>query len=181
MIRPHMDYRVSITLHDFHEPATIRLSIEDGLKYKNEKTVTISSNQTDLVSLRIDDLDIHKGYKFVAEGISGFVFKNESSLRLQSKNESIFIQTDKAIYKPGETVKFLALVLDHELKPVSLSTVPLNIHITDPERNRIKQWSNVNSIFGSEMPISEFPVLGEWSIEASIGDEVKFRLKLMNQ
>lgn len=176
-IRPHLDYQVSLTLHDHPEPATFRLSIQDGLKYKNEKEVTVNSNQTELVTLKIGDLDLSKGYKFVAEGISGLIFKNESSLKIESKNVSIFIQTDKAIYKPGETIKFRVLVLDHELKPASLkSDSLLNIYITDPEKNRIKQWLKVDpkrGVFTSEIQLSELPVLGNWKFEAKVGQETK--------
>lgn len=172
-----MDYQVSLTLHDHTEPATFRLSIQDGLKYKNEKEVTINSNQTELVTLRIDDLDLSNGYKFVAEGISGLLFRNESNLKIESKNVSIFIQTDKAIYKPGETVKFRVLVLDHELKAATLKPDSLlNVYITDPEKNRIKQWLQVTpkrGVFTSEIQLSELPLLGNWKFQAQVEKEIK--------
>lgn len=174
-----MDYQVSITLHDNIEPATIRLSIEDGIKYKNEQKVTINSNQTELVKLRIDDLDVTKGYKLVAEGLSGIVFKNESNLKIESKNVSIFIQTDKAIYKPGETIKFRVLVLDAQLKPAILTSESLlSIYLTDPEKNRIKQWIKISpkkGVFTSEVQLSELPVLGNWKFEAKVGQETKIK------
>lgn len=176
-IRPHSDYRVSITLHNDIEPVNIRLSIEDGVKYKNEKTVTIASNQTELVTLNIEDLDVTNGYKFVAEGLSGIIFKDESSLKIESKNVSIFIQTDKAIYKPGETIRFRILVLDSELRPVQLaSDTPLSIYLTDPEKNRVKQWLKATpktGVFTSEFQLSELPILGNWKFEAKVGNEKK--------
>lgn len=176
-IRPNVNYQVSITLHNEPVSTKIRLSIEDGLKYKNEKEIVITSNKTELVMLRIDDLNTTRGYKFVAEGLTGIIFKQESPLKIELKNVSIFIQTDKAIYKPGETVKFRVLVLDYELKPVTLtSDAPLNIHFNDPEKNRIKQWLNVNpkkGVFTSEIQLSELPVLGEWKFTATVGNEVK--------
>lgn len=172
-----MDYQVSLTLHNDIEPATIRLSIQDGLDYKNEKEVTINSNHTELVTLRVDELDVTKGYKFVAEGISGIIFRNESALRIESKNVSIFIQTDKAIYKPGETIKFRVLVLDYELKPAVLTADDLlSIYLTDPEKNRIKQWLKVTpnkGVFTSDIQLSELPVLGNWKFEAQVGKEKK--------
>lgn len=176
-IRQHLNYQVALTLHGHSEAATFRLSIQDGLKYKNEKEVTVNSNKTELVTLRIGDLDLSKGYKFVAEGISGFIFKNESTLKVESKNVSIFIQTDKAIYKPGETIKFRVLVLDNGLKPAILTANSLlNIHITDPEQNRIKQWLKVTpkrGVFTSEIQLSELPLLGHWKIVAQVGDDTK--------
>lgn len=171
---------MAITIHDKPAPTTIRLSIDDGLTYKNSKEVTIDSNKTELVTLRIDDLDVNKGYKFVAEGVSGIIFKNESRLNVESKNVSIFIQTDKAIYKPGETIKFRVLVLDYELKPVTLTKdSPLNVYLNDPEKNHIKQWLNVNpqtGVFSSEIQLSELPTLGQWQFTAQVQNEVKWSL-----
>lgn len=147
------------------------------MEYKNEKEITINSNQTQLVTLLIDELDTSKGYKFVAEGVSGFIFKNESTLKIETKMLSIFIQTDKGIYKPGQSIKFRILVLDDELKPVALMPGNhLNIFITDPEKNRIKQWLNVTltkGVFSSEIQLSELPLLGTWKIETQIGKEKK--------
>lgn len=36
-------------------------------------------------------------------GSGGLTFKNETTLHYQAKSISIFIQTDKAMYKPGQT------------------------------------------------------------------------------
>lgn len=145
--------------------------------YKNEKEVSVSSNQTEFVTLKIDELDLTKGYKFVAQGLTGIVFKNESNLRVESKNVSIFIQTDKAIYKPGDTIKFRVLVLDYELKPVALTSDELlNIYLTDSEKNRIKQWIKITpkkGVFTSEFQLSELPVLGNWKFEVKVGNEIK--------
>lgn len=92
------------------------------------------------MSLQIGDLDLTKGYKFVAESLSGLIFKDESTLEIETKTVSIFIQTDKAIYKPGDSIKFRILILDQKLKPVSLTPENLfSIYITDPEQNRIMQ------------------------------------------
>lgn len=129
------------------------------------------------MTLRIDELDVTKGYKFVAEGISGIKFHNESNLRFESKLVSVFIQTDKAIYKPGETIKFRVLVLDHELRPATLTPDSLlSIYLSDPEKNRIKQWIKITptkGVFTSEIQLSELPVLGNWKFEASVGKETK--------
>lgn len=166
-----------MTLHDHSDSVTFRLSIQDGLEYKNEKEITVTSNQTELVALQIGALDISKGYKFIAEGVSGFIFKNESTLKIETKMLSIFIQTDKAIFKPGDSIKFRVLVLDYDLKAVTLAPYnQLNIYISDPEKNRIKQWLKVEltkGVFTSEMQLSELPLLGNWKIEAQVGKEIK--------
>lgn len=94
------------------------------------------------MTLHLDNVDWRKSYKFVAEGVSGILFKNESSLRVQSKNASTFIYTDKAIYKPGETVKFRVLVLDWNLKPAKLDKEnQINVYITVSFRDTVPNES----------------------------------------
>ncbi|XP_031632402.1 CD109 antigen-like, partial [Contarinia nasturtii] len=176
-IKAQSEYTISLTLHKHTEPVTIRLSIEDGAQYKNEKEVTITPNKMEMTTLHIGDLDVAKRYKFVAEGVSGLKFRNESPLKIESKEVSIFIQTDKAMYKPGQTVKFRVLVLDSGLKPATLKpNSPLNIYFTDPENNLIKHWLKVTpktGVFSSEIQLSERPSFGDWKFEAQVGSENK--------
>lgn len=119
-IRPHSDYNVSLTLHNEAPSTVVKLSIIDDENYKNSKEVKLTSNHSEIVSLHIDNLNRTKQYRLIAEGLSGIVFKNESNVRIYNKNVSIFVYTDKAIYKPGETIKFRVLVMDLDLKPARL-------------------------------------------------------------
>lgn len=165
-------------MHDELEPVTVDLSIQDenDAKFKIRHEWELRTNQTNVVKLRIDNLDVSHSYKFVAEGVKGLIFKNETGLRIESKNVSLFIQTDKAIYKPAETIKFRVLVLDSLLRPITLKKDSLlDVFITDSENNRIKQWKGVNTfkgVFTGELQLSDLPVLGDWKIEAKVGYEV---------
>ncbi|XP_031620960.1 CD109 antigen-like [Contarinia nasturtii] len=175
-LRPHSDYRVSVSIHNQSTPVTIKLSIEDEDDTIVTKEVTLTSDKTELINLPVDDLIVNNNFKFTAEGIDGIIFKNVTLLNVESKNCSIFIQTDKAIYKPGESIKFRILVLDFNLKPIELDNSHLKVYIMDSEKNRIKQWkeSQLNTgIFSAELPLSESPVLGDWTITAEVGEEVK--------
>ena len=42
-------------------------------------------------------------YKLAVHGTHGLKFANETDLNYEFKSVSIFIQTDKAMYKPGQT------------------------------------------------------------------------------
>jgi len=55
-------------------------------------------------------------------------FFNSTALEYVHKSYSVFIQTDKAIYKPGHMVQFRAVVLNSHLKPTV--TGALDIFIT---------------------------------------------------
>lgn len=129
-IRPYSDYRVSISIHNQTEPVTIKLSIDDEDDTVITKEITILSNETRLIVMPIEELAVNSNFKFMAEGISGIIFKNLTLLNVESKNCSIFIQTDKAIYKPGESIKFRILVLDFNLKPAKFEDNVLKVYIT---------------------------------------------------
>lgn len=62
--------------------------------------------------------DLQQGdYTIVAEGLNGITFTNESSISLHEKIQTVLIQSDKAMYKPGDKVNFRILILDLNLKP----------------------------------------------------------------
>ncbi|XP_067949557.1 CD109 antigen-like [Watersipora subatra] len=83
-----------------------------------------------------------------------------------SKSVSIFIQTDKAQYKPSQTVNFRVVVIDSKMMPYRGSC---DIAIKDPEGNKIKQWNSVKLESGTltlNLELSDQPVLGDWTIRA---------------
>lgn len=106
------------------------MSIEDDVESISTTELILTSNETQIVKLPVEDLVVNNNYKFTAEGISGIIFKNSTLLNVESKNCSLFIQTDKGIYKPGESIKFRVLVLDFNLKPVDLDANTLKVFIT---------------------------------------------------
>lgn len=129
VIRPNSEYHVSISLHDTSTPCEIRVGIE-GIQngYSNFRETSLQPYTSQL--LRFSTGFMQSGqYRLNAEGLSGIEFRNEKPLSLVSKNASIFVQTDKAIYKPSDLVRFRILVLDQNLKPVS-SQQSINIFIT---------------------------------------------------
>lgn len=77
-------------------------------------------------------------YNITAQGSGGIDFFNSTALQYVHKSYSVFIQTDKAIYKPGHKVQFRAVVLNSHLKPGV--TAPLDIHIT------VSLFVNINEV-----------------------------------
>lgn len=120
-----------MTIHDRDEPTTLKLSIENDEESIAENEVTFMSSGTEVLQLAIDDMNVNNNWRFVAEGMAGLIFKNDSILNVESKNCSIFIQTDKSIYKPNEIIRFRILVLDFNFKPYALEEAEyLKISIT---------------------------------------------------
>lgn len=59
--------------------------------------------ETQLVRLSIGELG-EGNYRFEAKGISPMEFQDSTPLKYYHKGYSVFIQTDKAIYRPGNEV-----------------------------------------------------------------------------
>jgi CD109 antigen len=113
-------------------------------------------------------------YRLQAKSLSGIEFDKSVDLDLNTKKFSIFVQTDKSIYKPGDKVQFRVLVLDSSTRPYPAEDV--KIYITDGGRNRIKQFSNVKlfkGVYQNELQLSDSPVLGNWLINIEIDGETK--------
>lgn len=79
------------------------------------------------VLVQIPDLGSGQ-YRLTARGQGGVNFENGTDLQYVHKSYSVFVQTDKAIYKPGHTVQFRVLALNANLKPSV--TQPLDIFIS---------------------------------------------------
>lgn len=167
LLRPNSEYHVSVSNLDVREPVRFRITLNNtqtGVPLASED-VSLGQGESRLIPFSIGDVSDGE-YSLIAEGLSGFTFKNESTLTFQSKSFSVFVQTDKAVYKPGDTVRFRVLVLDPNTKPLQkVDTV--KVHITDGKNNRIKQWNDaklVKGVFESELALSSAPVLGNWMI-----------------
>uniref|UniRef100_H0VHV8 Ovostatin homolog 2-like n=1 Tax=Cavia porcellus TaxID=10141 RepID=H0VHV8_CAVPO len=80
------------------------------------------------------------------------------SVAVSSEETVTFGQTDKPIYKPGEKIKFRAVTLDTQFKPVE---------DLDPQNNMIFQWKNVipfQNITQLSFQLSSEPMLGDYTI-----------------
>ncbi|XP_075144180.1 alpha-2-macroglobulin-like [Leptodactylus fuscus] len=97
---------------------------------------------------------------------TGNTMYKKSKLLLKRMGTRTLIQTDKAVYKPGQTVKFRVLSLKENFQPGDIK-IPV-VEIQDPEKNRIGQWLNVSlrqGIAELSLPLSSEPPLGQYSIK----------------
>ncbi|XP_031760640.1 alpha-2-macroglobulin-like 1 isoform X3 [Xenopus tropicalis] len=104
---------------------------------------------------------------------AGETITNSSKVLVKRRRTSTFIQTDKAVYKPGQTVRFRVVSLKENLQPGEnqISVIQLQ----DPNKNRIAQWLDVTLTQGIaelSLPLSPEPSLGEYSIH--VGDTVHY-------
>ncbi|XP_054425606.1 CD109 antigen [Pteronotus mesoamericanus] len=104
------------------------------------------------------------------------LFSNSTTLSFETKSLTVFIQTDKPLYKPKEEVKFRIVTLFSDFKPYKTS---LNILIKDPRSNLIQQWLSEKSDLGvvsKTFQLSSHPILGDWSIQVQVNDQTHYQL-----
>lgn len=149
-------------------------------KYRNVQEINVLPNTTQMVTLQLGKLNLYARHRLFVEALSGLECVHNASLGIETKNVSIFIQTDKAMYKPEEVIHFRVLVLDSKLRPVQWdqNSTSFLIYIEDADKNRIKQWKNgklTKGVFASQFKLSKRPVLGHWQISVIIDGEVSDR------
>ncbi|CAH3159931.1 unnamed protein product [Porites lobata] len=94
-------------------------------------------------------------------------FRKNKEITIEIPKKALFIQTDKPIYKPGQTVNMRIVGTDENLRPLTGK---------NPIRVSNMQWDNLDFNFGIislKFPLSSQPVLGDWKIEALLQDEKK--------
>lgn len=104
-------------------------------------------------------------------------FSGNSDLTYVAKHFSIFVQTDKSIYKGDDIIRFRLFAIDSLSLPYSLDSSSI-VTITDPADNIIKQFANVTFQKGryeNELQLSSSPAIGTWKISVKAeGDFVIF-------
>ncbi|KAM6383238.1 alpha-2-macroglobulin-like isoform 3-T6 [Alca torda] len=92
-------------------------------------------------------------------------FRSRKSVLVQNSESLVFVQTDKPIYKPGQTVLFRIVSLDEDFYPLN-EKFPL-VYVQDPQRNRVYQWQGVELETGFtqlSFPLTSEPIQGSYKI-----------------
>ncbi|MFO8009293.1 MAG: alpha-2-macroglobulin family protein [Dehalococcoidia bacterium] len=106
--------------------------------------------------------------------VKGSNFEDKASVRVE-KSVLVFAETDKPIYKPGQTMHIRAITLNGDLRPLEQV---VNIEILDAKGIKIFRKEISTDEYGMasfDFPISSEPNLGTWKINAS-SDESETQL-----
>ncbi|EGW06594.1 CD109 antigen isoform X1 [Cricetulus griseus] len=179
IIRPGAKLTVGVELLK-HGPLQITVKAQ-VLKKASNRTETVLEAEgvfkrgffklLTLPSLPLDSAD--EIYELLVTGQTPdeILFSNSTRLSFETKRMSVLIQTDKALYKPNQEVKFRVLTLFSDFKPLK---TPLNIFIKDPKSNLIQQWFFQQGDLGvvsKTFQLSSNPILGDWSIQVQVNDQ----------
>jgi CD109 antigen len=179
VVRPNSDYLVAVSAFGIgdQEQQDVELRIQgrsasSGQTIEIRQDTRVRSDQTEIVRLRIGDLG--KGsYSLTARGTFPISFDQTQRLSYVHKGYSVFIQTDKAIYRPGNSVRFRAVVVTPQLKPSVVGSI--DVTMTDGGGNIIRRWDRVfttKGVFAADLLLSEVPVMGDWNITVDVSGQL---------
>lgn len=107
--------------------------------------------------------------------MDGLVCSGSQSISYVQKSFSIFIQTDKAIYKGNDLWRFRFFSVDYKTMAYN-PRGPLNYEITDPKGNLIIKNANVTFVNGKyegSLLLSSEPSEGTWQITLTAEGQVR--------
>ena len=180
MLRVGVEETVSISVFDVNGEVDIRLELED-FPNRRKKFSQVSGKfreyQPGLLKVKVNPKDLNdqksldKQYVYLraSSNTPGFQFNDEIKILVSYKNTMVFIQTDKPIYNPGQTVNLRVIPLGLDLKA---STSNVTIEVLNPQGIRVERWKNLNTkegFFSRRLDLSENAILGLWTISALYG------------
>ncbi len=98
--------------------------------------------------------------------VSGNGFAQTTAVKIEP-GTLLFLESDKPIYKPGQTMHVRLVALDSELRPVATQAV---IEIQDAKAIKVFKKSVTTDEYGMatiELPLSTEPNLGVWKLAAT--------------
>ncbi|CAG2117585.1 unnamed protein product, partial [Medioppia subpectinata] len=177
VLRPNTNYHISVSLYDIPAPIEVNASVIGPAHSVSTGAVAVGTAESKVLTLAIGDWPEGR-YKLRVEGkgvnftkydedvaITRDGFLNELSLNYEAKCLLVFIQTDKATYKPGQKVQFRAVVFNLSL--FRQNNIPIDIHIKDGNGMPVIEWTKLypkNGVISEELQLSAQPVLGDWTI-----------------
>ncbi|KAG1966973.1 pregnancy zone protein [Pimephales promelas] len=104
--------------------------------------------------------------------VQGKIFRGTAERKVMFRRylPLTFIQTDKPIYNPGQTVNFTVVSMDAKFVPVDQM---YDVVVEDYQKNRISQWTNISStewILQLSHELNPEAQIGKYTLKAFIGE-----------
>lgn len=157
-----------LLLSHLNETVTVSASLE-SLR-ENRSLFTDLVAEKDLfhcVSFTVPRSSSSEEVMFLTVQVKGATqeFRRRTTVMVKNQESLVFVQTDKPIYKPGQTVKFRVVSLDENFHPLN-ELIPL-VYIKNPKGNRIAQWQKLKLESGLKQltfPLSSEPFQGSYKV-----------------
>ncbi|XP_076796618.1 murinoglobulin-1-like isoform X2 [Arvicanthis niloticus] len=160
--------KICLHLYHLNETVTVTASlISQWGRRQLFDDLIVDKDLFHCVSFIIPRLSSSEGEESLDINIKGptHKFSKRNTVLVKNKESVVFIQTDKSVYKPGQTVKFRVVSMDKNLHPLN-ELFPL-AYIEDPKTNRIMQWQDVkteNGLKQMSFSLAAEPIQGPYKI-----------------
>uniref|UniRef100_A0A3P8Y0Y2 Complement component 5 n=1 Tax=Esox lucius TaxID=8010 RepID=A0A3P8Y0Y2_ESOLU len=170
--------KVVIQLFGYTEETNVQVCLKSSMDGSHTKyaeqivTLNAQNNFQDAVTLRIFPNTFSETATHAFLQVHSEQFVKHVRIPVLRKNGFLFIQTDKTIYTPEQSVKVRAFSLNEDLMP-GLRQVTLTFRDPELQKVEIVDLTDVNGIPTMQNPfkIPLKPKLGIWRIEASYTNE----------
>lgn len=176
-IRPNRPYTVAI-VNPLNRAVKLKLSLQcnnfNDVAFRSPpNTLQLGRTSGRNVQLSVPNIDPTSDCTFSAINDGGeVVVYHVVELLIPEKTVSIFIQTDKPVYKPGDVLRFRVVVVDIETKPVT-NIKTIEVLIQNKDGNSVRHWTFAKlnkGIFETSYQMAATPVLGTWTITVIVND-----------
>nr|XP_036311232.1 pregnancy zone protein-like [Pipistrellus kuhlii] len=158
--------KACVMLNHLNETVTLNVTLEYGTHSKALLTDLVAEKDSFHCSPFIVP-ELPSSSAFLTVQVKGPTqeFTKRKPMHIVKGKSLVFVQTDKPIYKPGQTVKFRIVSVDINFHP--LNEMFPAVYVENPKRNRIFQWQNLRLQGGLtqlSFPLSEEPTLGAYKV-----------------
>nr|XP_019545534.2 pregnancy zone protein-like [Aedes albopictus] len=173
-IQPRLPYTVAL-INPLKSEVRMNLTLDCGGS-GSPLIKTLKKESVARYNLKIPDgISIDSECTFRAANDGGTIMVNHNAdVTVAKKTLSIFILTDKPIYKPGDIVKFRVVVLDLATKPVNhIDSIQIDLENNKGDSSR--QWTRAvlyKGIFEAAHRLSSTPEVGSWTIKVTAKDGI---------
>jgi CD109 antigen len=154
----------SISLALFKGDNLIPGEVEVTMLKEGQEILKVKEDIDGKGTVRFDIPDIEEGdYEIRIKG-NGF---EDMALVTVERSFLVFLETDKPIYKPGQTIHMRIFTLNPELRPKS---EPVIVEVLDAKGIKIFRSELSSDEYGMaslDLPLSQEPNLGVWKINAA--------------
>jgi CD109 antigen len=157
----HSGSTEAVSLSLFSGDRLIRGEVEVALLRDGKEVVKVRDSVVGKGTIEIDIPEIEEGAYEIR--VKGTGFEDKAPVRVE-KSFLVFLETDKPIYKPGQTIQMRVISLNAGLRPVS---EPVTVEVLDAKGIKIFRSEVHTDEYGMtslDLPISTEPNLGVWKL-----------------
>ncbi|XP_037023804.2 pregnancy zone protein-like [Artibeus jamaicensis] len=158
--------KACIMLNHLNETVTLNMILEYGVHTQALLSDLVTEKDSFYCSpFTIPELPTSSAFITVQVKGPTQEFKKRKAMQIMKVESLVFVQTDKPVYKPGQTVRFRIVSVDVNFLPLN-ETFPV-VYIENPKRNRIFQWKSLELPGGLNQlsfPLSVEPTLGPYKV-----------------